>query len=196
MNSKNNRSVMRTKTKLRDGLIALIMQKPIKDITVRELTELVDLNRGTFYLHYRDIYDMIEQLELEIEQDVNLILDEHPPEACPDNPGPIATAFFEYLTEHASLCQALLSPNGDRAFVEQIKVLIENRFLQHIKETGNQVWGEFSGLYVSYIISGCLGMLEHWLNTGMKQSPIELAKIVETSIMRSKQLWPYPENGQ
>ncbi len=38
-------------------------QKPLKSITVRELTELADLNRGTFYLHFKDVYDLAEQIE-------------------------------------------------------------------------------------------------------------------------------------
>lgn len=54
-------------------------EKPIKDISVKELTDLADINRGTFYLHYRDIYDMLEQLEDEWFADFNELLDKTPP---------------------------------------------------------------------------------------------------------------------
>ena len=49
-----NRSVRNTKRRLREGLLRLLEQKPINEISVKELTELVDVNRGTFYFHYQD----------------------------------------------------------------------------------------------------------------------------------------------
>ena len=57
--------VRRTKRLLKQGLTELMAQKSIKKITVRELSELVDINRGTFYLHYKDIYDLVEWCCLE-----------------------------------------------------------------------------------------------------------------------------------
>ena len=41
-------------------------EKSIKEITVQELVDEVDINRSTFYLHYKDIYDLVEQLEQEV----------------------------------------------------------------------------------------------------------------------------------
>lgn len=60
MNSKGeeNRSVRLTRKRLSDALITLLMQKPVREITVRELTELANVSRGTFYFHYTDIYDL------------------------------------------------------------------------------------------------------------------------------------------
>ena len=62
MEKKIDRRVRKTKQQLQDGFIQLRKQKDLKDITVKELCELTDLNRGTFYLHYKDIYDLSEQL--------------------------------------------------------------------------------------------------------------------------------------
>ena len=58
-----NRSVRNTKKKLREGLLRLMEDKPINEIPVKELTELVDVNRGTFYFHYTDIYDLLRRME-------------------------------------------------------------------------------------------------------------------------------------
>ena len=58
-----NRSVRNTRRRLRDGLLQLLEVKPIHDVSVKELTELVDVNRGTFYFHYQDIYDLLHRIE-------------------------------------------------------------------------------------------------------------------------------------
>ena len=47
---KEDRRVRRTKKLLTHGLIQLMKEKQVQDITVRELADLVDVNRGTFYL--------------------------------------------------------------------------------------------------------------------------------------------------
>ena len=57
-----DRRVRKTKTQLKAGLARLLKEKGINEITVTELTEQVDINRSTFYLHYRDIYDMMEKI--------------------------------------------------------------------------------------------------------------------------------------
>ena len=61
-----DRRVRKTKTQLKAGLARLLKEKGINEITVTELTEQVDINRSTFYLHYRDIYDMMEKIENEL----------------------------------------------------------------------------------------------------------------------------------
>ena len=57
---KVDRRVRKTKRQLRQALTVLLQEKPIKDITVREIADMVDINRGTFYLHYKDVFDMLE----------------------------------------------------------------------------------------------------------------------------------------
>ena len=61
-----DRRIRKTRKQLKDCLISLLKTKRIQDITVRELTEMADLNRGTFYLHYKDVFDLLEQTETEL----------------------------------------------------------------------------------------------------------------------------------
>ena len=57
---------------LLQGLVKMLETHDIQDISIKELTELVDINRGTFYLHYDDIYDMLHKVEDEMFQEFNL----------------------------------------------------------------------------------------------------------------------------
>lgn len=58
-----DRRVKRTKTLLQTTLVELMLEKEVSQISVKELTQRADVNRSTFYLHYLDIYDMLEQME-------------------------------------------------------------------------------------------------------------------------------------
>ena len=61
-----DRRVRKTRQQLRRCLAILLKEKKIQEITVREIMEMADLNRGTFYLHYRDVFDLLEQIEKEL----------------------------------------------------------------------------------------------------------------------------------
>ncbi len=57
-----------TKFLIRRALLALMRKKPIQSISVKELCELAGINRGTFYAHYRDVYDLLGSIEEEMLQ--------------------------------------------------------------------------------------------------------------------------------
>ena len=55
-----------TKRNLRTAFWSLYAQKPLEKISVREITALAGYNRGTFYLYYQDVYDLLNQIEDEL----------------------------------------------------------------------------------------------------------------------------------
>lgn len=91
-----DRRIRKTRLLLRQGLSKLMLKKSIKEITVKELTELVDINRGTFYLHYKDIYDMVENIEAEIMEEFRVILDAHPTSQLQESPLFLFTEIYAY----------------------------------------------------------------------------------------------------
>lgn len=75
---KMDRRVRKTRAQLRAGLARLMQKKNIKEITVKELVDEIDINRSTFYLHYTDIYQMLQSIEGELMEDILEALKEHP----------------------------------------------------------------------------------------------------------------------
>ena len=52
-----------TRANLMQAFWDLYLEKPIEKITIREITDRAGYNRATFYLYYRDVYDLFDQLE-------------------------------------------------------------------------------------------------------------------------------------
>lgn len=176
MNSKGtNRSVRRTRAKLRQGLTQLLKEKPVKDITVREISDLVDINRGTFYLHYRDIFDMVEQIENELLEEFTVIISTHPAKKIDEEALPFLKDIFQFLSDNADLCIALLGENGDLAFVNKLKDLVKNKCLQDWLTLYQNV--DNYEYYFTFLLSGCIGLFETWLTTKMDKSPEEMAEL-------------------
>lgn len=181
MNEKTeDRRIRKTKKALRDGLTSLMKDKSFKEISVKELTEEVDLNRGTFYLHYKDIFDLVDQIEDDIFNEFRNVLELHDPKTMNEHPFPLIEDIFVYLKQNSDLFTVFLSTNGDIAFIEQMKVLIREKcfndwMLLFKKE-------EKFDYFYNYMLSGCIGLFTAWLQNGLKESPKEMASIAESLI--------------
>ena len=127
-NIKQERRYRRTEALILNGLTTLLQQKSIKEITVRELADLVDINRSTFYLHYTAIYDLLEKTEQRLLQQLLDAVNQNwtLPET-PKNFFAFLEQAFTILSENAQLCSALIGPNGDIAFLRNIEKMIRER---------------------------------------------------------------------
>ena len=64
--SKNDHRTRVTKALIRKAFTTILRNKPIQSISIKELCEIAEINRSTFYLHYTDIYDLLNQIEEEM----------------------------------------------------------------------------------------------------------------------------------
>lgn len=184
MSERTDKRIFRTRRLLRDALTELMKEKGFEGITVRDLTEKAEINRGTFYLHYRDKYDLLEQSEEEILQEIKAITPGINPNIAltytnQAEPFPIIVKLFEFFQENASFMKVVLGPKGDPSFQVKLKNMIKKIFLQNLAQLFNPeemlVPVEF---FLSYVTSAHLGIIQHWLENGMEQSPREMTLIL------------------
>ena len=76
-----DKRIRRTKKLLRQALTRLMRQKDFQSITVTDVVREADINRGTFYAHYRDIYDLREKIEEEMIADFRAMIVDIKPDA-------------------------------------------------------------------------------------------------------------------
>ena len=163
--NKTDRRVRRTKSLLMQGLIQLMETKDVKDISVKELADLADINRGTFYLHYSDVYDMLSQIEDQLFMEFYEIIDRTlTPDSVLSSPRTTLYEIFTFLERHKEMARAMTGPHGDLAFVNRMKNLV--------KEHLDSIWaaGQASGnnrYAEAFVVSGCVGVFETWLRDPM-----------------------------
>ena len=58
--------VRRTLKAIRSAFYELVLTKNYSDISITELTDLAEINRKTFYLHYSSLEDLVKEVEQEI----------------------------------------------------------------------------------------------------------------------------------
>lgn len=153
------------------------------DITITELTDKVDINRGTFYLHCRDIYDLLFQIEMEMFEELGSITRRFTADELKQTLLPYLTAIFQYLTDNRDLCLVLMGEHGDIAFIEKLKRMVEDECFQKLQFTYQQKNEYYYEYFSAYAVSGCIGIFQRWLEYGRQESPEELAGLAEHWIM-------------
>lgn len=180
MNTKGkNRSVQRTQALLKSGLTELMMTKPVQNITVRELTDYVNLNRGTFYLHYKDIQNLLENMENDMLDEFVEITNSHQPQDMKGKPFPLICDLYKFLGKNAEFVKLVLVTNQEHNFKERLKEIIQKRCMNDWIEVFDKADSKLSEIYSSYVLSGCIGIIENWIQNGTRQSPEELARYTE-----------------
>ena len=179
-----NRSVRNTRRRLREGLLRLLEQKPIHEISVKELTELADVNRGTFYFHYQDIYDLLGRMEDSFFEQLDRTLSENPVRGSEDG-YPYLHAIFSFLGENRDFCRIMLGPHGDMQFVDRVK--------QRVDAQCSFIWELLSpdterqrfAMYNAFIINGCIGLIQEWLSGRSGLTEESVTELSATIILAS-----------
>ena len=191
MEKKIDRRVRKTKQQLQDGFIQLRKQKDLKDITVKELCELTDLNRGTFYLHYKDIYDLSEQLEDSLFVSFQEVLDKHSiayETNLIDTPKPLLRDILQLIKDNSDFCTTLLSDTGEIAFVNKLKKLVLDIAFKKCSELFDVNKEEHFTYSYNFILYGCIGIIESWLLNGLKEPPEEISELTSQMILEGIKL--------
>ena len=181
---KEDRRVRRTKKLLTQALTELLQKKQVNEITVKELTDLADMNRGTFYMYYRDIFDMLEKIEDELFQKLDVIAQTHEHGDPTQQVKPILLDLFRFIEENQEMCRVLLSPNGDMNFLHRLYEAIRERSLEiWKKQMGSLGEKEFDYRY-SFVIFGCAGMIRAWVNRSCQETDMQMAELADRMIRR------------
>lgn len=173
-----------TRMLIRRAFMSLLAQKPIQSISVKELCERAGINRSTFYAHYTDLHDLLQQIEDEMFAEFEKALDTlyHLDTTAPE-PVAVTTEVFQCLKDNSDLCTVTLSDYGDKAFA--LKLL----------QRGGSAHGKLSAIFQRRLAAaggillrlcqrGRIGLLRRWLDDGMLLPAGELAQLAENIMMR------------
>lgn len=180
-----DRRVSRTKELIRQSLISLIAERGFDVISVKDITTRANINRGTFYLHYKDKFDLLNQTLQEVIRGLeNITLetaafsdDEIVNTTILSN---ITVRLFKFLDAKAPLIQALFTIKGTNSLENAIKELARQNIFK--ENTAAQIKNENllapKEYLISYISSAHIGVIQEWLAKKVRETPEEMAEIL------------------
>lgn len=142
MSGKIDRRQLKTRKAILDACFSLIQKKDIQQVTINEIAEQANINRGTFYLHFEDKYDMMNNFENEMIGKIEEVIVKNIPKEqfnqqfIPSRYDTIVQIFKCY-EENKELMQLLLKSSYNSSFQEKLreklKVILDDEILNRLK---------------------------------------------------------------
>lgn len=175
---KEDRRKQRTRSQLRDALIALILEKGYDNVTVQDITDRANLGRATFYLHYPDKEQLLLSSLREMLETFKAQMGPLTRETLLDDPT-WRVLPFKHVVENQNFYRVtLLSDQGMAGVLKTIRAqLIENtrtRLAVVIPPEQSPIPLE---MVASYLVGAMFALMAWWLQHDMPQSPEEMAEL-------------------
>ncbi|SDY67602.1 DNA-binding transcriptional regulator, AcrR family [Evansella caseinilytica] len=183
MAKKIDRRKLRTKKMIKQAVLELIEEKGFKHVTVSDITSRADINRGTFYLHYRDVGDLMENYEEELLEEIRdraKYVDLSAFATYKNKPYPVIVSLLDFIAENKDLLRVLLGANGNPAFVQKWRQFVSDQISEKMTVTQPDsgkmdVPREYIAVFVSSIH---IGIIQYWLESDIDRTPEEIASIL------------------
>lgn len=167
--------VIRTQTALLEALEDLIKTKKLSNITITELCTAAKINRNTFYYHYNNIFEFLDEHKKIIIEDLNEIS-----EISKTHNKQNLVEVFTVLKKHPHFLNILISPNCDLDFFNEIFDVASSK-ASIIFTKDPSIITNREKLLCAYCNAGCNAVIITWIMNDMKETPEEIADFIWTS---------------
>lgn len=175
----NDHRIRVTQMLIRRAFTELLVQKPIQSISIKELCERAGINRGTFYAHYGDIYALRAGIEEEMFLEFAAALQKLLDSGGELTPIRVTAGLFQLLKDNSDLCAVTLGEYGDKAFLIRLLSTAREKSMENYSKYFRKASPKQLEYFYTFVSAGCIGVLQHWLETGMSSSAEEIATITE-----------------
>jgi len=168
--------VRRTRKMLEEALIELTVEKGFAAVTVRDITERAMVNRSTFYRHYLDKFDLLEQYTNAVTAltSTDDTLDEQRREASGGAP-PGLVRLLKHVQLFGDFYRVMLGQMGDPVFTERFRQNASRRMRAYYAGTPTEPNSPPLDLRLDYVSCAAVGAILWWLENDQPCTPEQLA---------------------
>lgn len=182
---KEDKRSIKSRNALKAAFKEMVLTQDMSRIVIKELAEKADVNRKTFYLHYADINDVLEDVENDLLDDIRSIIGKFDYKAIVFDPYPLLLAISDGVSgENDDFNKLLFSSTISNNLIDKIK----NLFKQAFKDTFEQIMSDSAGteIVLTFVVSGVVDAYRAWYLSdrviGLKQVAHELAEVISKGL--------------
>lgn len=167
-----DRRARRTQDAIIAAAVSLILEKGVDALTIRDITERADYNRGTFYLHFPGKPELLEFMLEDFMQGVGRAYAEpymNLKEVDMTAMLPSTMPVFEYIEVHQDIFRALMTMHNDMnsRLCSMFRTYLTEDFVLVTEDSEQTINYD---IMLSYLVSATVGVIMHWAETGFKYS--------------------------
>ncbi|GHV01552.1 TetR family transcriptional regulator [Clostridia bacterium] len=164
-----------TQMTVREGLLKLLLLKPLNKIGVAEVCAVAGINRGTFYNHFYDVFDVYESIESGFYEAVKDKLE--------------GMKIYEFdklfykeillvIYKNTDLVRVILKSLPGNEFLKRIIVFVKDKFVKEWSENRKDIPLPMLEQVFSYSANGAIGLISDWVISGMTRPLDELSDLI------------------
>lgn len=164
----DDRRARRSRRLLKESLLELMKERSFSEISVRDVADGADMNRGTFYLHYSGTAELLQSLEGDLLEELQALVDAHMPETLDGGTvRPVLEPVLDFAVEHREICDTLFSSSEAAGFIQALQQLIRRNGTCLVDTWFHPQDAAQTDYLLSFLTWGAIGLLKEWFSQDM-----------------------------
>ncbi|WP_436857673.1 TetR/AcrR family transcriptional regulator [Mammaliicoccus sciuri] len=182
-----DRRVRKSKRAIKKAFIQLLKENNLDRITIHQISDLADVNRGTFYLNYEDKYALLDEMENEQIEEIKGFVDIRKMDLSTktsdrfihDFANIIIKKVITHIEHNIEFYQVILNLERKSQIEEQLAEIVRSN-IKHLIGDKDDVFGIPENYYLSYVVGSMMSMIKYWVSDENRVSVEELVNYVST----------------
>ena len=182
-----DRRVRKSKRAIKQAFIQLLKENNLDRITIQQISDLADVNRGTFYLNYEDKYALLDEMENEQIEKIKGFVDIRKMDLSTktsdrfieDFANKIIKNVITHIEYNIEFYQVILNLERKSQIEEQLADIVRSN-IKHLIGNKDNVFGIPENYYLSYVVGSMMSMIKYWVSDENRVSVEELVNYVST----------------
>lgn len=182
-----DRRVRKSKRAIKQAFIQLLKENNLNRITIQQISDLADVNRGTFYLNYEDKYALLDEMENEQIEEIKGFVDIRKMDLSTktsdrfieDFANKIIKNVITHIEHNIEFYQVILNLERKSQIEEQLAEIVRSN-IKHLIGDKDDIFGIPENYYLSYVVGSMMSMIKYWVSDENRVSVEELVNYVST----------------
>ncbi|WP_436871769.1 TetR/AcrR family transcriptional regulator [Mammaliicoccus sciuri] len=182
-----DRRVRKSKRAIKQAFIELLTENNLDRITIQQISDLADVNRGTFYLNYEDKYALLDEMENEQIEEIKGFVDIRKMDLSTktsdrfieDFANKVIKNVITHIEQNMEFYQVILNLERKSQIEEQLADIVRSN-IKHLIGNKDNVFGIPENYYLSYVVGSMMSMIKYWVSDENRVSVEELVNYVST----------------
>ena len=174
---KQDRRVVKTKRAIHMAFAKLLSEKEINDITVRDIADLADINRKTFYNYYAGVYAVLDEIENEVVKTLENALGGIDFREAMSHPNLVFEKLTAIINTDLDFYGHLLSQQANVSLITKTVKLLKQKTREAMLSQ-LPVKEEKIDVLLDYTFSGMFTVYQQWFNSDRSQSIEEISEVL------------------
>ena len=177
-----DRRARKTRKAIQNALMQLSVDKRINEITVTDVTQVADINRSTFYLHYNSVYEVLADIEQSSTDTMLEIVNKYDPVQLPLNPYPLLKALTEEADANPAFMRFVSDSKISTTFLPKLKKCFIDRLVARVMSKFPDSDENFLKVTVTFMTGGVMDVYVAWLRSEDPMPLEDLCKYTATIV--------------